>query len=107
MPSASLPRLYKSNQARNHFSYLEMEKPSVDHEVEPQPDQHENHAVFDKDIGVAIAATLQDADAVPDPWGPGYIRLYMICFIVYFCSTMNGELGRHSPIHLLMRCYAS
>ena len=43
------------------------------------------------DSGVAIAATLQDAKAVPNPWAWGHIQLYLICGIVYLCSTMNGE----------------
>ena len=26
----------------------------------------------------------------PDPWGPGYIRLYMVAGSVFLCSTMSG-----------------
>ncbi len=43
------------------------------------------------DAGVAIEATLQEAHAIPNPWGSGHIQLYLVCAIVYLCSTMNGE----------------
>lgn len=43
------------------------------------------------DAGFAIEATLQDAHAVPDPWAWGHVQLYLVCAIVYLCSTMNGE----------------
>lgn len=27
----------------------------------------------------------------PDPRGPGYIKLYLLCSAVFLCSTMNGK----------------
>ena len=26
----------------------------------------------------------------PNPWGPGYIRLYLMAGLIFLCSTMNG-----------------
>lgn len=26
----------------------------------------------------------------PNPWGQGYIRLYLLSAIIFLCSTMNG-----------------
>ncbi|KAK5632489.1 hypothetical protein RRF57_008203 [Xylaria bambusicola] len=26
----------------------------------------------------------------PDPWGPGYIRLYLLAATIFLCSTMSG-----------------
>ncbi|KAL7931436.1 general substrate transporter [Trichoderma chlorosporum] len=45
------------------------------------------------DAGFAIAATLQEAHAVPNPWAWGHVQLYLVCAIVYLCSTMNGYDG--------------
>ena len=47
--------------------------------------------VHDAGTGVAIAATLREAHAIPNSWGRGHIQLYLVCAIVYLCSTMNGE----------------
>lgn len=44
------------------------------------------------DVGVPIAAKLEDAHAVPDPWAWGHVHLYLVCAIVYLCSTMNGNV---------------
>jgi hypothetical protein len=30
------------------------------------------------------------AGTQPSPWGKGYKKLYMMCGLVYLCSTMNG-----------------
>lgn len=38
----------------------------------------------------AIATTLEAAGQKPDPFGPGHVKLYLFCLIIYFCSTMNG-----------------
>lgn len=27
----------------------------------------------------------------PDPWGSGYKKLYLMCALVFLCSTMNGN----------------
>lgn len=27
----------------------------------------------------------------PDPWGSGYRTLYLMCALVFLCSTMNGK----------------
>lgn len=29
----------------------------------------------------------------PNPWGRGYLQLYVYCLILYLCSTMNGYDG--------------
>ncbi|KAL1975649.1 hypothetical protein VTN31DRAFT_4041 [Thermomyces dupontii] len=29
----------------------------------------------------------------PNPWGPGYIRLYLMAGLIFLCSTMNGYDG--------------
>jgi hypothetical protein len=68
------------------------EKSHVDHGVDSDHGHHEVAAMADKDAGVAIATTLDNANAIPNAWGSGHVRLYMICFIVYFCSTMGGKL---------------
>jgi hypothetical protein len=26
----------------------------------------------------------------PDPWGSGYLRMYLCCGLIFLCSTMNG-----------------
>ena len=36
-----------------------------------------------------LAAILQTDK--PNPWGRGYLQLYGVCFLVFFCSTMNGK----------------
>lgn len=41
----------------------------------------------------AIAATLNNPDERPNPWGKGHRKLYFFCLIIYFCSTMNGYDG--------------
>ncbi|CAM1502504.1 Fc.00g044880.m01.CDS01 [Cosmosporella sp. VM-42] len=42
---------------------------------------------------VAIDATLDAAGGAPNPWGKGHVQLYMLCVIIYLCSTMNGYDG--------------
>lgn len=37
----------------------------------------------------ALAAALEGAK--PKLLGKGYVRLYMICGLLYLCSTMTGE----------------
>lgn len=59
-------------------------------------EHHEASRLPDPGSGVAIATTLQDAHAVPDPWAWGHVQLYLVCAIVYMCSTMNGESSRSS-----------
>lgn len=29
----------------------------------------------------------------PNPWGPGYLKMYLFCSLIYLCSTMNGFDG--------------
>jgi hypothetical protein len=36
-----------------------------------------------------LATILQENK--PNPWGKGHIRLYLICGLIYLCSTMNGK----------------
>ncbi|KAI3547569.1 lactose permease [Colletotrichum filicis] len=43
----------------------------------------------DADTGVDTYATIM-ATNKPDPRGPGYIRLYLLATVLFFCSTMNG-----------------
>lgn len=38
-----------------------------------------------------IAATLIDAQAVLDPWAWGHVQLYLMCGLLYMCSTMTGK----------------
>jgi hypothetical protein len=38
----------------------------------------------------AIVTALDGVGNKPDPWGRGHIQLYMLCVVVYLCSTMNG-----------------
>lgn len=37
-----------------------------------------------------IVADALPHEHKPDPWGPGHKKLYLMCGLVYFCSTMNG-----------------
>jgi hypothetical protein len=34
---------------------------------------------------------LAEVGKPPDPWGKGAKKLYMMCALVYLCSTMNGN----------------
>ncbi|KAH8178511.1 sugar transporter domain-containing protein [Sarocladium implicatum] len=56
---------------------------------ETKVDHDENAA----GLTTAIAATLNDPDQRPNPWGQGHLKLYFFCFIIYFCSSMNGYDG--------------
>lgn len=50
------------------------------------------HKVQEKEIrarNADFAAAI--GDKPPNPWGRGYLQLYCMCFVVYLCSTMNGE----------------
>lgn len=50
------------------------------------------HKVEEKEIkarNADFAAAI--GDKPPNPWGRGYLQLYCLCFVVYLCSTMNGE----------------
>ena len=38
---------------------------------------------------VAVVDMLP-AESRPNPWGPGHRKLYLMCALVYLCSTMNG-----------------
>jgi hypothetical protein len=33
---------------------------------------------------------LAEVGKPPNPWGKGAKKLYMMCLLVYLCSTMNG-----------------
>lgn len=35
-----------------------------------------------------LEAILQTSK--PNQWGSGYLQLYFICLLIFFCSTMNG-----------------
>lgn len=37
-----------------------------------------------------VTDMLDAAGTQPSPWGKGYKKLYMMCGLVYLCSTMNG-----------------
>ncbi|KZO92358.1 general substrate transporter [Calocera viscosa TUFC12733] len=54
------------------------------------PSGHHAHKTL-----VAVDERLAGALAVdrPNPWGRGYLRLYLASFIVFFCSTMTGYDG--------------
>lgn len=45
----------------------------------------------DNVANVHLAAAL--GPNKPATWGPGHRKLYMMCFLVYLCSTMNGYDG--------------
>lgn len=49
----------------------------------------------------AIASTLEAVGQKPDPFGPGHIKLYLFCLIIYFCSTMNGKY----PVYAIVCCF--
>lgn len=38
----------------------------------------------------ALVENLAEVGKPPNPWGTGARKLYMMCAIVYLCSTMNG-----------------
>jgi hypothetical protein len=67
---------------------------------ETKVDHDENAA----GLTTAIAATLNDPDQRPNPWGQGHLKLYFFCFIIYFCSSMNGNMDitieLNPPSHL-------
>lgn len=65
-----------------------MEKPLQDTGVESE--HHDDSDIVVPDTHVAISETLQERNAIPNPWGKGHVQLYLMCFILYFCSTMNG-----------------
>lgn len=44
----------------------------------------------DADDGATEYATIM-ATQKPDPRGSGYIRLYLLGAVCFFCSTMNGR----------------
>lgn len=50
-------------------------------------------ATHEEKVGAAAGATLADIlqNDKPNPWSPGYLRLYLVCLLVYLCSTMNGN----------------
>lgn len=39
----------------------------------------------------------------PDTWGSGFKKLYLVCGLVYLCSTMNGLYSPniHLPLELI------
>jgi hypothetical protein len=38
----------------------------------------------------AAVDNLAEVGKPPNPWGKGAKKLYMMCALVYLCSTMNG-----------------
>lgn len=44
----------------------------------------------DPNDGAAEYATIM-ATQKPDPRGPGYMKLYLLAGVCFFCSTMNGR----------------
>jgi hypothetical protein len=44
----------------------------------------------------AIATALDGSGGAPNPWGKGHVQLYVLCILIYFCSTMNGTSGFQS-----------
>lgn len=52
----------------------------------------DNDVVHEKTIRAhdVVLETAVQSDK-PSLWGPGYRKLYAICFLVYFCSTMTGN----------------
>lgn len=55
------------------------------------PRVHEEESAQRGEDKTTLADVLQEHK--PNPWGPGYLRLYAICGLLYLCSTMNGEHG--------------
>jgi hypothetical protein len=52
-----------------------------------------HHEEFEKGpvVPEAIETTLIEAGGAPNPWGKGHVKLYMLCGLIYLCSTMNGK----------------
>lgn len=48
---------------------------------------------------VDFAAALEDNK--PNPWGKGYLRMYLFCALIFLCSTMNGKLFSRSKMSSL------
>jgi hypothetical protein len=60
----------------------------VENTSEPRSAFAEN---TEKPEGAAVD-NLAEVGKPPDPWGKGAKKLYMMCALVYLCSTMNGKL---------------
>lgn len=58
-----------------------MEKQSVEHD--------ETVKVVEVSGNPDLASIL--ANAKPNPWGKGYLRMYLCCALIFLCSTMNGK----------------
>lgn len=48
-------------------------------------------SVNDEDGNMLYASIMENHR--PDKFGWGYLRLYLICGLVFLCSTMNGKLS--------------
>jgi hypothetical protein len=61
-------------------------------------DEHREHSGHATDGNIhygtaeALNEALEAAGGVPNPWHRNHIKLYALCGIVYFCSTMIGTL---------------
>ena len=58
---------------------------------------HENSGLQDdRTSPQPVAVASLPKESWPNVWGPGHRKLYMICGLVYLCSTMNGKYKRQS-----------
>ncbi|EJU05893.1 sugar transporter [Dacryopinax primogenitus] len=53
--------------------------------------QEHGHTKVFSGVDEHLAAAL--ARDNPNPFGPGYLKLYFFCFLIFFASTMNGFDG--------------
>ncbi|KAH9896324.1 general substrate transporter [Xylariomycetidae sp. FL2044] len=73
------------------------------HDPDPQQGEKEktrqSHENVSKDVALNDADTIEPSPETyaaimathkPDPLGPGYVKLYLLATMVFFCSTMNG-----------------
>ena len=71
----------------------------LQHEV---ASDHQSRDIIDErklsvNINPRLAAILETDK--PNPWGKGYLNLYFICFLIFFCSTMNGMMATSLRSH--------
>ena len=82
--------LRKHNKTRNRMA-VDEKMSVVSHRSEKNKHEHEGHDT----LPAAVASLPKDSQ--PDPWGSGHRKLYMVCTVVYLCSTMNGQYSSSNP----------
>lgn len=67
-------------------------KPEVDvEEHDPRDDYQEKEK---SPSAAGHVENLAEVGKPPNPWGKGARQLYMMCVLIYLCSTMNGNVHR-------------